>query len=224
MDLISRADAKALGLKRYFTGEPCCKGHIAERRVSDHGCVACGREKARDPELRNKRREYMRQHQACLRNADRDKSRAALRASYARHREKRVAEKRVQRAADPEPTRQALRRSYAKLKEKRSEGARQYRKKNPELIAALKRGYKAKKRGAEGYHTAADILRLFGEQNGTCAACPGEIANGYHVDHVEPLSAGGSNWPDNLQLLCPTCNLSKGAKPMAEWLAQKARQ
>ena len=33
----------------------------------------------------------------------------------------------------------------------------------------------------------------------------------YHVDHRMPLSLGGSNYPDNLQLLCPTCNLSKSA-------------
>jgi len=26
---------------RYFTGEPCCHGHIAERRSKDGYCVAC---------------------------------------------------------------------------------------------------------------------------------------------------------------------------------------
>lgn len=41
--LISYADAKAAGLKRYFTGEPCKHGHIAERFVSSCGCVECTR-------------------------------------------------------------------------------------------------------------------------------------------------------------------------------------
>ncbi len=41
--IISYADAKAAGLKRYFTGEPCKHGHIAERFVSSCGCVECTR-------------------------------------------------------------------------------------------------------------------------------------------------------------------------------------
>ncbi|KKK96676.1 hypothetical protein LCGC14_2660360, partial [marine sediment metagenome] len=31
---ITRDEAKALGLKRYFTGKPCKYGHISEHRVS----------------------------------------------------------------------------------------------------------------------------------------------------------------------------------------------
>lgn len=39
----SRAEAKRLGVNRYFTGKPCCRGHIADRHV--HGsCYACLRE------------------------------------------------------------------------------------------------------------------------------------------------------------------------------------
>ncbi|MHB1310519.1 MAG: endonuclease VII domain-containing protein [Gemmatimonadaceae bacterium] len=39
--IITRADAKASGLKRFFTGQPCTHGHIAEKNVSSYGCVAC---------------------------------------------------------------------------------------------------------------------------------------------------------------------------------------
>ncbi len=39
--VISRRDAKARGLKRYFTGRECSCGHIAERRVSNKKCVIC---------------------------------------------------------------------------------------------------------------------------------------------------------------------------------------
>jgi hypothetical protein len=36
----SREQAKALGLKRYFTGEPCnTHGHIAERDVRSSHCL-----------------------------------------------------------------------------------------------------------------------------------------------------------------------------------------
>lgn len=41
MDLIDRYEAQARGLKRYFTGQPCFRGHITERYTSNGACVAC---------------------------------------------------------------------------------------------------------------------------------------------------------------------------------------
>jgi hypothetical protein len=41
--VIARAEAKALGLKRYFTGEPCKRGHVVERFVSGAKCSECSR-------------------------------------------------------------------------------------------------------------------------------------------------------------------------------------
>lgn len=39
--VVDRMTAQSKGLKRYYTGEPCKKGHIAERFVSSGGCVLC---------------------------------------------------------------------------------------------------------------------------------------------------------------------------------------
>ena len=39
--LITRKEAKCRGLKRYFEGNSCTRGHIAERRVSNRECVEC---------------------------------------------------------------------------------------------------------------------------------------------------------------------------------------
>jgi hypothetical protein len=39
--IISRAEARALGLKRFFTGEPCKKGHVAWRCLSSCECLKC---------------------------------------------------------------------------------------------------------------------------------------------------------------------------------------
>lgn len=41
MDIITKKQAKSEGLKRYFTGKPCKRGHIAERTTSSGTCVMC---------------------------------------------------------------------------------------------------------------------------------------------------------------------------------------
>ena len=41
MKPISRKEAKAKGLKYYFTGQPCARGHIANRYVSTAQCIEC---------------------------------------------------------------------------------------------------------------------------------------------------------------------------------------
>ena len=60
MRAAERAAAKAEGKKTYFTGKPCIRGHIAERRVDGKVCVQCraeDREKNREAnrEYQNKR-------------------------------------------------------------------------------------------------------------------------------------------------------------------------
>ena len=64
--------------------------------------------------------------------------------------------------------------------------------------------------------------RLYGEQEGVCIGCdthfPFRIME---VDHILPQSRGGTDHPDNLQLLCSACNRSKGSRTMAEWRASQ---
>src|SRR5215472_2579692 len=46
--IISRHEAKAQGLTRYFSGETCPQGHIAERFVTSYACVECTIARAED--------------------------------------------------------------------------------------------------------------------------------------------------------------------------------
>lgn len=41
MEIISKQEAKDLGLKKFFTGLSCSKGHVAERYVVSRMCVEC---------------------------------------------------------------------------------------------------------------------------------------------------------------------------------------
>jgi hypothetical protein len=63
--VISRKEARAQGLKRYFTGKPCKHGHICERITSTWACLACVRR--RYAAQRKERREYHRRYYAAHR-------------------------------------------------------------------------------------------------------------------------------------------------------------
>jgi 5-methylcytosine-specific restriction endonuclease McrA len=224
MKIITRVDARSAGLKRYFTGEKCHQGHVAERRVSDHGCVECSRLKAASPKERERRREYMAAHQRQYRKKHPDRIKAV---DAKRDKPKLAADKRAIRAANPEPHRAALSKSFQKHKAKRMAETREWKRQNPDANSRLHRAAKARRRAielaAEGSYTRQDIERMLVEQNFVCAACPADISKNYQVDHMTPLSrVGGTNFPANLQLLCPRCNRSKGAKTMSEWIAWRA--
>lgn len=45
----------------------------------------------------------------------------------------------------------------------------------------------------------------------------------WHLEHLIPLSKGGTNEVGNLDLSCGKCNLSKGAKTWAQFLAKLAQ-
>ena len=48
MEIISRKDALQQGLKQYFTGKPCKRGHLDWRWVKGYQCVECKRKNTRE--------------------------------------------------------------------------------------------------------------------------------------------------------------------------------
>lgn len=61
--------------------------------------------------------------------------------------------------------------------------------------------------------TPETVSEMLDRQGGKCNTCAADLSvTGFHRDHVVPLSKGGPSTLANLQLLCPPCNLSKGAK------------
>jgi 5-methylcytosine-specific restriction endonuclease McrA len=107
-------------------------------------------------------------------------------------------------------------RKQRQYKQAHPEQQKQYRKDRLEKERPLRRVREAKrnslKRNAEGSFTIEDINNLLLTQNGLCTVCKIKLTeSGYHIDHKIPLVRGGSNWPDNLQLLCPHDNVSKNS-------------
>jgi len=74
----------------------------------------------------------------------------------------------------------------------------------------VRRICKAKRRGAIGSFTPNEWSMKLAEYGGKCAYC-GATEN-LEIDHIRPISMGGTNTIDNVQPLCRSCNASKGAR------------
>lgn len=134
--------------------------------------------------------------------------------------------------------RQYRRRNDAKLKalkavwisenrEKVNGIKRAWKERNPGSVIAAAQTRRAAISGAEGTFNNSDVVAIFEKQLGRCASCSRKLKKSgkhkFHVDHIMPLSKGGSNWPSNLQCLCPTCNLRKHAKLPDEWAKENGK-
>ena len=97
----------------------------------------------------------------------------------------------------------------------------QWKRDNPESIRESRRSYKinraARVRNNGGRHTKKQVLDLYNQQGGTCCWCKTSIEDKYHIDHIIPVSKGGSSNIDNLCLACPKCNQLKGDLLPSEW-------
>lgn len=58
---------------------------------------------------------------------------------------------------------------------------------------------------------AEEIARLRERQGDACVYCGTGLNGKGDVDHIRPLSRGGSNKMKNLQILCTPCNREKGS-------------
>lgn len=100
---------------------------------------------------------------------------------------------------------------------------RDWAKRNPLKMRAIVAKRRALILGSGGSYSAADVTALMQAQDGMCNVCRCSLDE-YHIDHVIPLSRGGINESSNLQLLCPTCNRSKGNKLPHEFEAYRAQK
>lgn len=191
-----------------------------ERKHFAHGlCRACYvREWGRKPEQRAKQKVYRDAHAGEARRragdwfrANRERAKAANRSRYEKKREQVLETCRKWQAAHPELKRQYNQRWRLKdLSRTR-------------LLCVRKQQRRAASiRGNPGTLPTTEQLAQAREMLGRrCYYCGECVAGKLCLDHVVPLSSGGSVGIENLVPACGTCNTSKGRKEVRTWLATK---
>lgn len=232
--IVTRAEAKAAGLKRFFLGTPCAYGHISQRLTSNNRCFECARiqrhawmkanrqkvnswkkrpayqerdrqrQAAKDPEIKRQQRRRI--------NHDPAKLKARKRRHQLKHAEQISAYLKVWRTENAEHVKQLL---------------VQWVVDHPEAVRIHRLRAKTNRRqrevvGGKLALTLDDVARMQQDQDGRCLGCGCDISEKYTLDHKIPLSRGGTNATENFQLLCQSCNSTKGTRTMEEWAVCKA--
>lgn len=251
-EIISRAEAQARGLKRYFVGAPCKYGHIAERLTSSGVCIACRADierrynEAHPEKLKEKRRaqasrhrrenpERVERNKKRWDNANKDKIAAKVTRWRAANPEKVKVQDKRYRDNNLEKVRvksrkyRDLNRHDPDYKKKVLERMRRWEEANPERAKEnrqkVRHTRRARQYAAGGSYTNAEIRELLEQQNWFCAevTCRADLHAGKELDHRIPISRGGGNHVGNLQWLCPACNRQKRDMMPDEWAQYRAK-
>lgn len=190
-----RKDAVEKNSKYYFTGEACKYGHVSPRHTKNSTCSECQK-------IRIKRWTQTNIGKVSENNRN----------SYF----KRKSENKTYYQLNKEHAKQYRKEWVAKNRQKRNEISRRYVKQNPQArkltSSTSSRNRRSKILQCKNSHTVHDVLQIYNSQSGRCAYCKKKVGTNYHVDHIVPISKGGGNGKENLQICCPSCNLRKNAK------------
>lgn len=126
----------------------------------------------------------------------------------------------LRRRADPEGARERWRRWYRANRERFISYVREWKRLHPEKTAHYARRRRAARTGAGGAHSTDQVLMLLEAYGWRCAYCGGD--GRLTIDHVVPLSRGGSDSIDNLVPACGSCNSSKHDRTLLEFEGARA--
>ncbi len=132
----SAAEARSIGLKRYFTGKPCRHGHVADRFASSWACVECNKEKQKEKSASGRRKprpltqeqlELRRERKRELRKSPEEAAKIAEYGSRPEVRERRKARLLDPLVAEKERARNRLRKKEARATERGKAASRMHR-------------------------------------------------------------------------------------------------
>lgn len=186
LHLISRKVAKANGLKRYFTGNPCIRNHIDERMTSTGQCYSC---LASD--------EYVKVKKSCDKRL------------YKENREKRIKQAKEYVENNKELVVARRKEHYQKNKYKRNAYHKEWSAKNRGICNLYLARYRADKLQRTPGWSDFSAIQIEYELAAWCSKVMGEP---YHVDHIIPLRGklvSGLHVSSNLQVIPASENLIK---------------
>ncbi len=205
MRRISRAEARALGIKRYFTGEPCHRGGVAERSVGNGEChctecvtVRRDRKNSANKRFRADNLGLMLVRERGFYHANAERLRAERRKWYAANAE-RLSKKG---------------RSLA-VRERAKARSAEWRRKNPEWrLELVARRQQAKRQAVPSWYGEFDEF-VFREAKSLCWQRRRETGVRWDIDHLIPISskkACGLHCAQNWQVIPHRLNLQKHNK------------
>jgi hypothetical protein len=237
----SRDEAKRVGAKFYFTGDPCIRGHLSTRRNTNCACSECDREKAKEKywKTRDEKREEtnLRHRNRYWANVDseRDRLRELKRKQRAENpgRDKDLRD--IRKLTNPNEDRDRVRKWRADNPEKAKKAARRDAKRfrstpkgrlsssiSSGIKGSIQKGSKARRHWENLVGYTVEQLKDHLEKRFLPGMSWGNYGD-WEIDHIVPIAAHNYETPDdidfmrcwalsNLRPLWKSDNRSKGAK------------
>jgi len=117
------------------------------------------------------------------------------------------------RANNPDKVRENSQKWRVNNPDKARAAVSRWQKNNPEKHVANQHRRRTRKTQAGGSYTAAEFKALCEQYDNRCLCCGRSFDEvRVNVDHIIPISSGGTSNIDNLQPLCQKCNFEKHDK------------
>ena len=224
MQVITRQEAREQGLKYYFTGKPCKRGHLSVRSVGNASCKQCR------ASIYAENKEVAKESALAWYYANKERAAKRSKSWYDQNKEDQRTKCKARYWADPSAAR-SRNRQYAQTHKSQTRQrqlrwdeqnpgaaalrAREWRESNKEHAAALavasaanRRATMAKARIPLTEDQKRQVRAIYRLRSAISRATGVE----YHVDHRVPISKGGLHEPSNLWVIPAAENLRKSAR------------